>query len=354
MEALRAALRVEIHRELRRRAPAHTSKLHVALEHVHMSQKSEMSPEEAAAIPLDSLLSGRPFMQAPGEGADEPGEGADEPGEGADEPAEASGLGARSIQRDDDGSGSSGSSSRFGAVLSGEGAGQGADKRYAHIAGPADKKILAASPPAEREFATWFGTRNTVAAGREDAVAEKKSESAASAADANDAWNTGPTQAGLGVHTPPKVMHSADALAPHPRLPAEAEHSWGALEAAHTPTFAQAAKSKELPWSFAQTLKDPASASVVDAEDEEEPADAVGWTFEGVGRPPQPAVPSGCDEECVEAQEAARVAAERLAAEHKEAADLVAVNLFYSVYLLYWGTAEKVQMLTLQALGRWL
>jgi hypothetical protein len=242
-------------------------------------------------------------------------------------------LGARSIQRDDDGSGSSGSSDRFGAVLSGEGAGQGADKRYALIAGPADKKVLAASPPAEREFATWFGTRNAVAAGPEDAEAEKESESAASAADASDAWNTGPTQAGLGVHTPPKVMHSADALAPHPRPPAETEHSWGVLEAGHTPTFAQAAKNKELPWSFAQTLKDPAPVSDVDAEDEEEePADAVGWTFEGVGRPPQPAVPSGCDEACVEAQEAARAAAERLAAEHKEAADLVAVNLFYSVY----------------------
>jgi len=334
VEALRAALRVEIHRELRRRAPAHTSKLHVALEHVHTSsQMSEMSPEEAAAIPLDSLLSGRPFMQPPGEAADAPGAAADAPGEGADEPAEASGLGARSIQRDDDGSGSSGSSDRFGAVLSGEGAGQGADKRYAHIAGPADKKVLAASPPAEREFATWFGTRNAVAAGPEDAVSEKESESAASAADATDAWNTGPTQAGLGVHTPPKVMHSADALAPHPRPPAEAEHSWGAFEAGHTPTFAQAAKNKELPWSFAQTLKDPAPVSDVDAEDEEEePADAVGWTFEGVGRPPQPAVPSGCDEECVEAQEAARAAAERLAAEHKEAADLVAVNLFCSVY----------------------
>ena len=75
---------------------------------------------------------------------------------------------------------------------------------------------------------------------------------------------------------------------------------------------------------FAQKLNDEPKEPVPLHEDNA--ADAVGWTYEGVGRAAEPALPSECGVECVKEKEAARGAAEQLAAEHTEAEDLVAVK----------------------------
>ena len=62
------------------------------------------------------------------------------------------------------------------------------------------------------------------------------------------------------------------------------------------------------------------------ASSDEDAASAVGWSFEGAGRPTEPALPSECDAECIQRKAAAQTEAAKLAAERKEVEDLVAVK----------------------------
>ena len=61
-------------------------------------------------------------------------------------------------------------------------------------------------------------------------------------------------------------------------------------------------------------------------DEDEDAASAVGWSYEGTGRPAEPALPSDCGVECVKRKATAQAEAERLAKEQNEAKDLVAVK----------------------------
>jgi hypothetical protein len=104
--------------------------------------------------------------------------------------------------------------------------------------------------------------------------------------------------------------------------------------AEHEPSFFRQAEeapngaTKEVPWSYAQDLQDSPQepAAVADTDEGEDAASAVGWSYEGTGRPAEPALPSDCGVECVKRKATAQAEAERLATEQKEAKDLVAVK----------------------------
>ena len=83
-----------------------------------------------------------------------------------------------------------------------------------------------------------------------------------------------------------------------------------------------------MPWSYAQELQDSPQepAAVAGTDEDEDAASAVGWSYEGTGRPAEPALPSDCGVECVKRKATAQAEAERLAKEQNEAKDLVAVK----------------------------
>ena len=282
VDALRAALREEVHKELLHHKFAPTSALHVALEHVKVAPKQVL---DTPTTRFGSMLGSRPFHQEQAAAVPH-------------RPAAESGLGSpveEEVPTHD----------RLGQVLAGGGP-------YAHIAGKDDGRKLVESPASEESFAQWFA--------REPSSGEKE---------------VGTGQVGLGDSGPGRYVKSAGPLVGNPSFAevntgtGDKPDVMGAVEGGREPRFIQQAPApatKEVPWSYAQKLQDEPEASESSDDKENGEDGTLNWTYEGTGRPVEPALPSECDAECVKEREKQRAIAANLAAEHKEAEDAVAVK----------------------------
>jgi len=288
VEALRAALREEVHKTLVHHKMAHKSSLHVALEHVH-GTKEVMGTQHTR---FGSMLGARPFhvyhVIA-----------------GEHRSAEESGLGAafehNTPNRDN-----------FGSVLAG-GSGD-------TTPGAADSRKLADSAEVKASFAQWFA--------HSGASSDKDS--------ASGEVETGLGQAGLGDSGPDRVFPERPAPGPLFGSPYMNGKKPVAQEPVHdfvTGTQPELTKqpaaptTKEIAWSFEQKLQDPPMQPMPLGSDEDmDPASVVGWSYDSIGRSAQPALPSACDADCISKREGGRAVADKVAAEHQVAEDKVAVK----------------------------
>ena len=292
VQALRAALREEVHKTLVHHKMAHKSSLHVALEHVHGTKEVVGTLHTR----FGSVLGARPFHDdiiASNVIA------------GEHRSAEESGLGAafehNTPNRDN-----------FGSVLAG-GTGD-------TTPGAADSRKLADSAEAKAPFARWFA--------HSSASSDKDS--------ASGEVETGLGQAGLGDSGPDRVFPERPAPGPlfgspymNGKKPVAQEpvHDFAAGTQPELTKQPAAPTTKEIAWSFEQKLQDPPMQPMPLGGDEDmDPASVVGWSYDSIGRSAQPALPSACDADCISKREGGRAVADKVAREHQVAEDKVAVK----------------------------
>ena len=194
VDALRAAVREEVHKELVRRKLAHPSAVRVALEHV-AAPKGVL---DTAHTRFGSMLGSRPFH-------------AEQQARVQRRPAQESGLGSLAEEEHPH-------PDTLGEVLAGGSA-------YSHIPGAADDRADVDSAAGQQAFAQWFA-RPADAHGKE----------------------TGLGLAGLGESGPARYVEAGGPLVGQPYLDGKksessaAEHGMGALEGGREPAFLQEAE----------------------------------------------------------------------------------------------------------------
>ena len=305
VDALRAALREEVHRELMRHKPAHASSLQIALEHVRGVKPLRHTLLRGSSPLFGQVLRGHRVFKSGRDDDMSP-----------HTPAEEGGLG--SVHQDQQ---AASREDMLGSVLAGwrgharvheEGTqeedvrGQSREHRQ-HAASPAAVQRPALHKP---EAGVTGGGLGKVGLGMSHVARVVKAGSPL-------------------VGNPSKYI---DAVSPDSALREGSDESStakGVAQGRLAPSFLTGPEQpamKEIPWSFAQELKDgPTEDDSAGAG--QAPAQAVGWSFEGAQqRPEEPEEPSGCGAECVKAKEEAVAAAAKLEREREAAEDLVAVK----------------------------